>query len=144
MQTAGAAWLLAGCLAGASSRDRLMEAVYDYNDAVRWGQANAATAYLPPEARAQFVARHRIPDLQLADYELLQIDMAKDKEHALVVVEVTWMLRSDGLCRQSSFEQNWEQHDRRWSLAKERQVGGVRMPEAPSRATAARSEPAPR
>jgi len=145
VRTAGTALLVAGCLAGASQRDRLMEALYDYNDAVRWGQTNVAAAYLPREARARFLARHRMADLQIADYELVQIDLAEDKEHAQVTVDVTWALRSEGLIRQSAFEQSWVQKEGKWSLAKERQVGGTRMPEPAVRrtdATAARSEPA--
>jgi hypothetical protein len=134
---------LGACLAGASSRDRLMEALSDYNDAVRWGQIRAATGYLRPEARDAFVARQvgARADLQMADYELVQIDMSDDKRAAKVVVEVTWMLRSDGLMRQSALEQQWEEHDGRWSLVRERGAGGAPMPGAPPKqVTAATGE----
>lgn len=118
-----------GCLAGASTRERFMEALYDYNDAMRWGQYRNATAYVPPDARAALVADGRSrADVQIADYELVQVDISEDKLTALVLVDVSWMLRSEGLMRQSSFEQSWERQDGRWSMVAEKRVAGPPMP----------------
>ena len=124
-----AALLVSGCLAGASTRDRLMEALYDYNDAIRWGQYRNATPYVPPEARAGLIVDGRArADVQIADYELVQVDLAQDKSTAQVLVDVSWMLRSEGLMRQSSFEQSWERLDGRWSMVGEKRVSGPPMP----------------
>jgi len=124
----------------------LLEAVHDYNDAVRWGRYGTAAAYVPPEARREFAARHGAHrgELQIADYEIVQLDLAEDRTHAHVLVEVTWLLRSQGLLRQTALEQRWEQEGGRWSLARERRVAGTPMPEAaeePTGATASRNEP---
>lgn len=133
---------LSGCLA-ASSRDRLMEAVQDYNEAVRWGRQGVAAGYVGSEVRDGLGIHQGAyrGDLQIADYELVRVDLADDKTHAAVWVEVTWLLRSDGLIRQTAFEQRWEQEGGRWSLTQERRVGGVPLPkpQEPTSATSASS-----
>jgi hypothetical protein len=120
---------LTGCLAGASTRERLMEAAYDYNDAMRRGQVRNAAAHVPPEARAAMVTRERErADVQIADYEMVQIEMAEDKSSAVITVDVTWMLRSEGLVRQSSFQQEWERREGHWTMVREKRVAGPPFP----------------
>jgi hypothetical protein len=114
-----------------------MEAAYDYNDAMRWGQTRNAAAYVPPEARTAMLADARArEDVQVADYEMVQVEMDEDQKRAQIVVDMTWMLRSEGLVRQSTFEQTWERREGHWTMVREKRLSGPPLPKAAAKEAA--------
>jgi len=64
-------------------------------------------------------------EVRVLDFELSNLTM-KDSEHAIVVIDIQWMLLAEDMLRMTRVEQTWRGTglDKGWSLTRERRVGG--------------------
>lgn len=119
----------AGCFTGAgySSRDRLTEAAREYSSSIRWGKLDTAASHLPKEERKRFLDRFgRLEDeLEIADYELVSIDVDAGRGRGTARVDYQWSLKRRGLVQKTSVEQVWTRKDGEWLLASETRVRGA-------------------
>jgi hypothetical protein len=120
-----------GCIVGAgySTRDRVTEAAREYNDGVRWGRYEQAAKHVARDRRDAFVERHKALDeeLEIADYELVSIDIDKSDRRQYKVtarVDYTWSLKRRGLVEKTTTQQLWQESDGEWVLAREERLKG--------------------
>lgn len=120
-----------GCMFdGYSTRDRVTFAARQYNEDVRWGRYLQAAAHVPKDRRERFLDQHKNldDDLEIADYDMTGIEIDNsDKKHKKITahIDYTWMLKSSGIVHKTSTEQEWEEHDGSWVVAKEERVKGT-------------------
>jgi hypothetical protein len=118
----------AGCMTGMgySTVDQVTNAAREYNNDVRWGRYEQASMHVPKEKRARFVEkRTQLEDeLEIADFELVNIVIDKGKETAMARVDYTWVLKNRGIVEKTTTRQSWERRDGNWVVATETRVKG--------------------
>lgn len=120
--------LLGGCMAGMgySSLDQVTTAAREYNNDVRWGRFDQAAKHVPTDVRQRFIDKHTnlSEELEIADFELTNIEVDKKKQTATARLEYTWSLKSRGIVEKTTTKQKWEKRDWDWVLAREERVKG--------------------
>ena len=122
---------LASCVAtGYNAREHVTEMARDFSNRVRWGSFEQASHHIKQEDRQRFVDRHkRLEDeLEIADYELLGLDVDAKREHALVRVEYTWSMKRRGLVEKTTTEQHWDRIGSDWLITAEVRTRGSELP----------------
>ena len=123
-----ASLLLPGCLAGMgySTADQVLNAAREYNQDVRWGRYDQAADHIPKGDRERYVERRTALDdnLEIADFELVNIVIDKKKSTAVARVEYTWTLKDQGIVKKTTTKQSWEKQGQAWVVAKETRVKG--------------------
>lgn len=124
-----AALLLFGCLPGMSKRERLTEAVREFNDGVRWGKYELSVMHLAVADRRRFADRHTAlaDELEIADYEVQRIDVDSKTDTAEVLVDISWSLKHRGLLERTQVAQKWEERLGQWVMVKEERRSGAPM-----------------
>jgi hypothetical protein len=121
--------LLAGCIPGMgySTVDQVTNAAREYNNDVRWGRYDQAAEHIAKERRDRFVERHTSLDeeLEIADFELINIEVDKKKQTANARVDYTWTLKNRGIVEKTTTRQAWEKRDGSWIMAEETRVKGA-------------------
>jgi hypothetical protein len=120
---------LPGCMAGMgySTMDQVTNAAREYNNDVRWGRYDQAAKHVPSTDRQRFVERHSSleEELEIADYELVNIEVDKKKQTASARVDYSWSLKTRGIVEKTTTRQKWERRDMDWVLASEERVKGA-------------------
>ena len=120
--------LLTGCLSGMgySTADQVLNAAREYNQDVRWGRYDQAADHIPKDERERYVERRTALDdnLEIADFELVNIVIDKKKSTAVARVEYTWTLKDQGIVKKTTTKQSWEKQGQAWVVAKETRVKG--------------------
>jgi hypothetical protein len=118
----------AGCIAGMgySTRDKVTEATREYNSGVRWGRYEQAAEHLPKDRRHRFFERHKAleDELEIADCEVVNLDIDTKKQEATARVDYVWSLKRVGLVEKTSTDQTWRKIDGEWRLSSEVRVKG--------------------
>lgn len=119
---------LSGCMAGMgySTADQVLNAAREYNQDVRWGRYDQAADHVPKAERERFVERRSAleDNLEIADFELVNIVIDKKKETAVARVEYTWTLKDRGIVEKTTTKQSWQKEGQQWVVAKETRVKG--------------------
>jgi hypothetical protein len=118
------------CLSATQRReDNLIREARTFNDDVRWSRWEAASAAMPKDDGAAFLARVSAVegDLMLGDYEVTSINFAAGSEAATVVAHFEWYTRRDPTVRSTTLEQRWEYREGRWTMVKVRRTRGDRL-----------------
>jgi hypothetical protein len=117
----------AGCLLeSATAQKKFSDTVEQMNKDARWGQLGQAARLVDPAYRAQFTSNHAGWGelIQVADSEVVQLDLASDKESAIAVITYEWYLTSAMTLHQSVVRQRWSKHRGRFGLLSEVVVKG--------------------
>jgi hypothetical protein len=119
----------AGCMPGMgySTIDQVTNAAREYNNDVRWGRYDQAADHIAKDQRDRFVERHTSleEDLEIADFELVNIVVDKAKQTATARVDYTWTLKNRGIVEKTTTKQTWEKRDSSWIMAQEMRVKGA-------------------
>jgi hypothetical protein len=118
---------LSGCFLGNSGADKkLSDVVNNLNDQARWGRLNDAALLVQHDYLEAFLDRHRQwgSDIQLADTEVVNIQLAPDSEHASAVVNYSWYAMSDMTLWETTLRQVWNARNNSFALASEAIVRG--------------------
>lgn len=118
---------LGGCfLANASPQKKLGDTIREMNNAAHWGRVGQAALYVDGSYRAQFVARraHWTGEVQLADHEVVHVQMDPAGETATAVVTCSWYGLSDMSLHSSVIQQTWKDFDGDFALVDEVVVRG--------------------
>lgn len=120
-----ASLLLGACVSPMHSSRQLIESARESSVAARFGQFDAAARFADPPARPGFLERRSAwgKELRVVDVEVSGVNL-EDDVRAEVTVSVSWTRLSEGLLRNSTVLQNWENTQRGWRLVAERRVGG--------------------
>jgi hypothetical protein len=100
--------LASGC-ASATASKRFSEAVENMNKAARWGEIRQAASMVDPAYRTAFTNNHADWGslVQVADSQVMQLDLAPDQESAVAVVSYDWYLMSAMTLHKSVIRQSW-------------------------------------
>jgi hypothetical protein len=102
--------LLTGCtLQNLSPQARMQESVYMLNDASRWNQLEAASRNVSPRYQAQFRQRRSTwgETVNVAEIEMLFMQLAEDKESAISEISLSWTDASGVHLHRSNVTQKW-------------------------------------
>ena len=119
--------LLAGCmLSNATTRKRLGDTVNLMNRNTRWGQLADAARMVEPGYRPMFMASHRGwgQALQVADSEVVNVELAEDKESALALINYQWYVPDNLTLHETVVRQRWSKNGSAFLLISEAVVQG--------------------
>lgn len=119
--------LASGCLLeSATSSKKFSETVQQMNKATRWGQLGQAARMVDPAYRAQFTSNHAGwgEQIQVADSEVVQLDLAPGQGSATAVISYEWYLKSAMTLHQSVVKQRWSRGQGGFGLLSEVVVEG--------------------
>jgi hypothetical protein len=125
-------WLLVvglgGCmLAGnTSSAKKITDSVQNLNDQARWGRIGDAALLVEPGYRDAFVNAHQGwgSEIQLADSEIVHVQIAPDAEHASAIVTYSWYAMDNMTLHETTIRQRWSAHSGGYALTSEAVVKG--------------------
>jgi len=119
--------LASGCfMQNASPGKKLSDSVHSLNEAARWGNLGRAAQLVGPMYRTQFIQTHRHwgSDIELADSDVVQVEMSLDRESAIALVTYQWYLKSAMTLHQTVLRQHWSRFDGSYGLIEEVVVQG--------------------
>jgi hypothetical protein len=119
-----AALVLAACVPPRTPTDKLVDAAYDHNVALRFGRMDVALEHVAVAARDDWAARHaswgervRVLDLELSDMKM------KTRDEAVVRIRVSWQRVDESDLRTTDVAQTWRDASG-WKLDTEECAGG--------------------
>ena len=118
---------LSACfLANLGSDKKIGDAVENLNKQARWGRMNDAALMVLPEYRNTFLNQHRLwgTDIQLADSEIVNIQLASDAKNASAFVSYSWYAMTDMTLHETTLRQHWEAKNSSFALSAETVVRG--------------------
>jgi len=126
LATFGSLPLTVACLPSQTPAAKASDAARELNSSMRWGRTEAALEYASAEDRNDFLERHagwhvsqRILETELAGLFMV------DATHAIVQVDVSWLLEDDTNLRTTRLEQKWGEKAGKWLLEEEKRISGA-------------------
>jgi len=125
--TLGLLTLLSGCMTGDGMASKIRDTSTAYNRALRWGDIDRAVAYVPPQSRDLFLARHEVTEdkLVVVEYEVTRLDLDRERGVAASRAEIVWHTDRDLVVEHTMVDQLWQFHDGQFVLVDERRAGGT-------------------
>ena len=119
--------LLVSCAGSYNSTETLRDEVNHFNDAVRWGQYYRAARWIQQDSRAEWLSTKSDwgTELRVAEYEVVDTEIADDGRSAQVRVVISWYRMSELEVQTSVLSQRWERDGREWTLASEETIEGT-------------------
>jgi hypothetical protein len=104
----------------AKALEELKESVEGYNEAYRWKNYERASAFIPQDLRAAFLATYEEDDnsLHIEDFEVLAVNLDGEKA-ATVKVRVRYMLLPSVNVERRTVTQHWHKVDGTWIMETE-------------------------
>jgi hypothetical protein len=118
---------LSACfMANMSPAKKIGDTVHDLNDQARWGRITDAARLVEPSYRQKFIDNHQRwgDDIQLADSEILNVQIASDAEHASALVTYSWYAMDTMTLRTTTVRQRWSAISGGYALMSEAVVRG--------------------
>jgi len=101
------------------------DAARELNVDSRFGDIASVVSMTSPAVREQFLSRRaewghliRVVDVELASFEMTDID------HAKVMVDFSWTRVDEGTLHTTRVHQDWSDTDGSWQLVRERRASG--------------------
>lgn len=119
--------LLSGCfLHHASSGEKLSKTVQELNKSTRWGQIGSATGMVDPSYQKAFLESHRHwgSAVQVADTEIVHMEVANGSESAISVVAYSWYATESMTLHASLVRQRWTREGQGFALISETVIDG--------------------
>jgi hypothetical protein len=118
--------LCACFLANSSTTKKIGDAVNNLNNQARWGRINDAALLVEASYRDTFLDHHRLwgSEIQLADTEVVNIQIADDSKHASAFVTYSWYAMADMTLHETTLRQQWSAVRSTFALSSEAVVGG--------------------
>jgi len=118
---------MTGCfMANTSPAKKISDSVQDLNENTRWGRIGDAALLVEPGYRDAFVAAHQGwgSDIQLADTEIVHVQIASDAEHANAIVTYSWYAMDTMTLHETTIRQRWAAHSGGYALTSEAVIKG--------------------
>ena len=119
--------VLAGCfMANTSPAKKIGDTVHDLNDNARWGRISDAALLVDASYRNTFVHAHQAwgNEIQLADTEIVNVQIAPDAEHANAIVNYSWYAMDTMTLHETTVRQRWSAVSGGYALMSEAVVKG--------------------
>lgn len=113
------------CMSGITPAQRVQDAANDYATAVRFGRMEVAAGQVSQNGHGAFVRQHAAwgNTLRVLDCELLALRL-REKDHAEVVVSVSWQRVDETETRVTQVAQLWKDDSGSWRLESEERSRG--------------------
>jgi hypothetical protein len=114
--------LIASCtLQNLSPQARMQESIFTLNDASRWNQLEAAAKNVSPSYQARFRQRRSAwgEAINVAEIDLLFMQLAEDKESAVSEISLSWTDASGVHLHRSNVTQKWANEHGNFKLVDE-------------------------
>lgn len=110
---------LAGCGKAAFGRQELEESLARHYIDLRWGRIPAAAQYVAPDLQPAFVEdwERRAQDVQLQEFDVVQITESEDGNSADVYVRLSWVDNATLSLKTATLKQTWVRTDQGWRAA---------------------------
>lgn len=107
-------------------KDKLELSTQAYARAMRWGDWDAASAYVPEESAVAYIQRGESlrEEVKVVDQELLALKYEPERGAALVRYELSWQRDREIVVRSTMLEEDWIFHSGKWYLVSHRRVSG--------------------
>ena len=118
---------LGGCMAGnLSASESLRDSIVNLCDELRWSRIDLAIDRVAPSFRNDFSVMHAGwgRDVQIAETELLRVNMETEGDGASSMVSVRWYNMSSMTVHETMVEQTWLRAGRHFMLTDARVVDG--------------------
>lgn len=118
---------VSGCfMANTSPQKKISDSVQDLNEQARWGRIGDAALLVEPAYRDTFVSAHRGwgSEIQLADTEIVHVQIASDAEHANAIVTYSWYAMDTMTLHETTIRQRWSAHSGGYALTSEAVIKG--------------------
>ena len=116
---------LFGC---ATNKEGLVEALYDYNEGIRWGRVGDVLAYLPLAKKDAYTSRmDAMRELRITNCRVGRVRF-KGSGQALVTVTIDWYSLRQGRVNRTVMAQKWVRVGSRWMVRDNRWVRGPTLP----------------
>jgi hypothetical protein len=118
---------VSGCMmANTSPTRKITDSVQNLNENTRWGRIGDAALLVEPAYRDTFVSAHQGwgNDIQLADTEIVHVQMASDAEHASAIVNYSWYAMDTMTLHETTIRQRWSAHSGGYVLTSEAVIKG--------------------
>lgn len=119
--------LLSGCfLHHASAGEKLSKTVQELNKSTRWGQIGSATGMVDPSYLKPFLESHKHwgSAVQIADTEIVHMEVANGSESAISVVAYSWYATESMTLHASLVRQRWTAEGQGFALISETIIDG--------------------
>ena len=119
--------LFSACLlANAGADKKIGDAAHSLNTQARWGRVDDAALLVAPDYRPTFLIHHRRwgREIQLADIEVVNIQLTNDADRASVYVNFSWYAMEDMTLYETTLRQQWISSKNTFALASEAVVRG--------------------
>ena len=105
---------------------KIGDAVENLNRHTRWGRIQDAALLVQPDYRETFLTQHSRwgTDIQLADSEIMNIQIASDEKNASAFVSYSWYAMDDMTLYETTLRQLWERYNNNYVLSSESVVKG--------------------
>jgi hypothetical protein len=105
---------------------RLTDTLVTMNKATRWGQLGQAERMVEPVYRVRFIQTHAHwgQIIQVADSDIVHMEMTPDHETAVAMITYDWYLLSAMTLHTTVVQQRWAQVNETFMLASESVVQG--------------------
>jgi hypothetical protein len=120
-----AAVSLVGCMGAMTPMQKMQDAANDLTTATRFSRMDAALERVSNDGRADFMRKHaawggavRVADCDLSGLRFI------DKEHAEVMLTVSWQRIDESDLRGTQIVQKWKEASGKWLLESEERVAG--------------------
>jgi hypothetical protein len=117
---------LPACMGTGGAAKKIGDAVQNLNDQARWGLIQDASLMVQANYRDKFLMQHRSwgSDIQLADSEIVNIQLTSDSEHASAFITYSWYAMSDMTLHETTLRQIWRARSSSYALTSETVVRG--------------------
>lgn len=118
---------LCGCFASNTSPTRkITDSVQNLNENTRWGRIGDAALLVEPSYRDTFVSAHQAwgSDIQLADTEIVHLQIAPDNEQASAIVTYSWYAMDTMTLHVTTIRQHWAARSGSFALTSESVIKG--------------------
>lgn len=115
------ALIVFGCAALQGRSEKLREAVFVFNEGVRWGQIQDVLSRVDPAIEAHFLKMHEDfgKSIKVTECEVVRTQVDLEKGTAEVGVQLTWYRIDEMVVRETVLVQYWEEKEREWLMVRE-------------------------
>jgi len=98
--------------------DVFVTSINDYNNSLRWKRFEGASAYLPPDLRADFLEdiEKDAENLNITDFEIKDIKIDQASGTAVIKVRLAWYKNNEGVEKKGFVTERWVLKDKNWVM----------------------------
>ncbi len=121
------ALLLSSCGLGQGRSDKLRDAVYYFNEGVRWGRLQEVLTRIDPASEQHFLEMHKDfgNKIQLTGCEIVNTKINLDEGTAQIGVKLTWYRIDEMVVKATILVQHWKEKEREWYMVREEYRSGT-------------------